>query len=102
MGGTRETLNGLSTSEYPGLRDAKRTAKLIVIGYGIWNNFDADVVFPRLESDISVIRKNFPGAKIVWLGALARHRDDFAFQTNERVVRFNSEMFARIKDAGFK
>merc|ERR1712176_274050 len=61
-----------------------------------------DVVFPRLKSDIDVIRRKFPKATVIWLGASARHRDDFAMQTNERVIRFNADMNARIQNAGFE
>merc|ERR1711879_418992 len=97
-GGTRETFNGKSSPEYPGLKEAKRGADLILMGYGIWDNFNASRVFPRFKSHLDMIRKDSPKAKVIWLGADARHRDDFVWQTNERVIRYNAEMFARIKE----
>merc|ERR1712151_151646 len=95
-----ETKDGLSTPEYPGIRDSMPQVDLVIMGYGIWENFRPNVVFGRLQSDIRRIRARDAQAHIIWLGADARQRDDYALQTNERVIRYNDAMFAKIRDAG--
>lgn len=78
--------------EFPQLSSANRSATLVVMGYGIWYNFDSTAAIPVVHDHLREIRSGFKDPMVIWHAAHARHRFDFAHQSNEDVLQFNSEM----------
>jgi len=81
-----------ASEEYPQISSANRSATLVVMGYGIWYNFDSTIAIPVVHDHLQELRSSFKDPMVIWHAAHARHRFDFAHQSNEDVLQFNSEM----------
>jgi len=62
------------------VRQANRSADLVLIGFGIWANFEPALVLADLVKHLSVLAHRFNAPRVVWIGASARHRNDFEKQ----------------------
>jgi len=104
-GGTRETVNVGEenappvepNAEYPSLLQANRSASLVVMGFGIWHNFEPAAVLARLRAHLRLLGSHFGAPPVVWVSADARHRSDYAMQSNERATTLNSFMEKQLR-----
>jgi len=78
--------------EYPRINSANHSATLVVMGFGIWNNYFSSEVIPQVFDLLSELKLHFPDPMVIWHAAHARHRFDYSHQSNEDVQRFNDEM----------
>lgn len=85
-------VNNPADEEYPQISSANRSATLVIMGYGIWYNFDSTIAIPMVHDHLQELKSSFKDPMVIWHAAHARHRFDFAHQSNEDVLQFNSEM----------
>ena len=102
--GVHETnqLSGKGTSkpDFPSILDANTNADLVILGWGIWDNFSSTVSYDRLIAYTAALRKTFASPRVIWLAADFRHPfhdQRFELQANSRVVSFNAEMHQRLR-----